>query len=1225
MTSRQVDSASINSKALWWISFIVLLALLCEGFVSSASAQSGQPRLVLSGPSAAVVNQPIIISLSLFDAQNLAGYQATFNYDTQAAEFAASESLGGDLRSEIRDVLPVKALGANGITLGAFSCPMANCLEAGTILPSRRTVSGANGDLLLASFSLLPRKAGRLEIDLADVLLVDPVGQSLNASFSVSKITINVGTSDERIPAPSGSARVRSLPAGASASLDLNGDSRVDYADAALFALEWVRAYEQGVVCANAYHNRADINGDGCIDVSDAQLVTQGFSTMQPMARISGGDITFVVNSTGDAGDSNVTDGVCKTTAGVCTLRAAIDQANANVGPNLITFAIPGTGLKTIQLTKTLPALSDITGGTFIDGYTQTGAVENTDPLASNAQIKVEVLGCMSTGCTQLPNGSYPTAEDVFQIISANNEIRGLSLYNGRRKFFVYGKGAQHNVFAGNFIGTNPTGSIQQSYLSNSAGLNLAEGASYNRIGGPNPADRNVISGNSHNGITFFDEGTDHNQIVNNIIGLRPNGTQRRRNASHGIDINSHSSYNIIEGNVVSGNSQGEGIEISHATLTTGNQVINNLIGTDVTGEVATSETSNAYNGVHLEDRVTNNLVANNVIGNNGNTTGSTFLRKGGITIEGYFTNGNEVRDNWIGVTRGGVPIPNENFGIRIIDAAQYNVIGPNNRIAYNRSGVIVSNLLPSGVIDNNSVTDYNTLTRNSIYDNTYIGIDIDTEGPSPNDPGDLDTGANEGLNTPVLLQASPQAVSGTACSLCTIEVFISSDGGAAIPQGKTFIGSGMSLADGSFIIPVSGVALGEYVTATATDAWGNTSEFSAQIAVSSVSLPEPTATPTVSLPQSYAYDRFNRTHPGWGRADKGGEYAAYNSTGYLNNDTFDYLSTDGAGTLILTRTNTTIGSYMTDVWATDVDILARMRIDHPTDGLNTQTMFVARHVNGNTEYRGRVTVSSLGRVGLRASRIVQNSETVLSSEVSLPAATITYTHNTFMWVRMQAMGTDPTTIRMRVWLDGQPEPAVWHYTASDSTPILQASGNIGFRAYVSDNSKYLLAQPVQVSFDDLCVTDGSIGSGCPAEIVSPTPTQTASPTPTATDTPSPTVTDTATPTATDTPSPTVTDTATPTATDTPSPTVTDTATPTATDTTVVPTTTVTSAVPTTTTTTSVVPTAATATSTSTTQTVTSTATPSRTVTSQPADQTKLPTQEVSPPSYRVYLPMIKR
>jgi CSLREA domain-containing protein len=61
---------------------------------------------------------------------------------------------------------------------------------------------------------------------------------------------------------------------------------------------------------------------------------------------------TFTVNSTADAVDANLADGVCETaTAGVCTLRAAIQQANASAGTDTIvlpagtyTLTIAGAG-----------------------------------------------------------------------------------------------------------------------------------------------------------------------------------------------------------------------------------------------------------------------------------------------------------------------------------------------------------------------------------------------------------------------------------------------------------------------------------------------------------------------------------------------------------------------------------------------------------------------------------------------------------------------------------------------------------------------------------------------------------------------------------------------------------------------------------------------------------------------------------------------------------------
>src|SRR5262245_50398661 len=60
----------------------------------------------------------------------------------------------------------------------------------------------------------------------------------------------------------------------------------------------------------------------------------------------------FLVNTTADAGD-----GVCDVTA--CTLREAINAANATAGPDTIDFAIPGVGVHTINPTSPLPAVKD--------------------------------------------------------------------------------------------------------------------------------------------------------------------------------------------------------------------------------------------------------------------------------------------------------------------------------------------------------------------------------------------------------------------------------------------------------------------------------------------------------------------------------------------------------------------------------------------------------------------------------------------------------------------------------------------------------------------------------------------------------------------------------------------------------------------------------------------------------------------------------------------------
>ena len=89
----------------------------------------------------------------------------------------------------------------------------------------------------------------------------------------------------------------------------------------------------------------------------------------------------IIVNSTADAIDVNPGDGICDDGAGNCTLRAAIEEANALLGTDTIAFNILGEGPHTIQPTSALPT---ITGPVGIDGYTQPGASENTNSPSPN-------------------------------------------------------------------------------------------------------------------------------------------------------------------------------------------------------------------------------------------------------------------------------------------------------------------------------------------------------------------------------------------------------------------------------------------------------------------------------------------------------------------------------------------------------------------------------------------------------------------------------------------------------------------------------------------------------------------------------------------------------------------------------------------------------------------------------------------------------------------------
>src|SRR6185437_10721099 len=112
-------------------------------------------------------------------------------------------------------------------------------------------------------------------------------------------------------------------------------------------------------------------------------------------------------------------------------------------------------------------------------------------------------------------------------------------------------------------------------------GLHIEQGAAGNVIGRPNLADRNVISGNGRSGVGIWHGGTNAIVIQNNIFGLSPDGTHRLQNMLHGVDMNYRTRGDMVGGtgqfehNVMSGNNF-DGVDVSHTSQTTNNQVVGN-------------------------------------------------------------------------------------------------------------------------------------------------------------------------------------------------------------------------------------------------------------------------------------------------------------------------------------------------------------------------------------------------------------------------------------------------------------------------------------------------------------------------------------------------------------------------------------------------------------------------------------------------------------------------
>lgn len=109
--------------------------------------------------------------------------------------------------------------------------------------------------------------------------------------------------------------------------------------------------------------------------------------------------------------------------------------------------------------------------------------------------------------------------------------------------------------------------------------------------------------------------------------------------------------------------------------------------------------------------------------------------------------------------------------------------------------------------------------------------------------------------------------------------------------------------------------------------------------------------------------------------------------------------------------------------------------------------------------------MTGTGSLFLSSTPVVGNAETVVVPEIQVPGA---QTAGQSVRVRFSAIGSAPTTLRARAWLDGTAEPSGWQATASDAAAELQSAGAVGLRFYLASGST---AAPATLRWDDFVVT----------------------------------------------------------------------------------------------------------------------------------------------------------
>jgi photosystem II stability/assembly factor-like uncharacterized protein len=607
---------------------------------------------------------------------------------------------------------------------------------------------------------------------------------------------------------------------------------------------------------------------------------------------------------------------------GTGSLRDAIINANANLGPDTIVFNIPGLGVKTISLLNLLP---EITERVTIDGTTQPG-------YAGSPLIEIDGLAVASG------NGNA----NGLVIKAGSTTVRGLAIGNFRNGFGIFLNSCDNNLIQANYLGVAPDGTTARP---NARGI-LLTNSSNNVIGGTTAATRNVISGNLNGGVDITGSG---NIIQGNFIGTNAAGTAALLQPG-GVSISNATSINNLiggtvagAGNLISGNSFGIQTSANATTIQgnligtdvtgtnkipnvsavgvfglntlvggltpgarnvisgnsgdgvfirgVGNKVQGNYIGTDITGTLALGNNGNGvvagdgalvggtapearniisgngnfgnvalgYNNSGAAATVQGNYIGTDVTGTRGlggsapgvniisagNVVGGTAAgarnvisgNSVGIQIENFGNSGaNVIQGNLIGLNAQGTgPLANKQQGIAI-SAASNNTIGgtqiqAGNIIAFN-GGPGITNLVGTG----------NVIRGNSIFSNNGLGIDLGANGVTANDSNDSDSGPNNLQNFPVingiLSSANSTTIQGSLSSLPLTTFQVDFYSNAAVDpsgngEGAQFFGSTSVNTDGNGNATInvtfpSGLATGRVITSTATDPNGNTSEFSA-------------------------------------------------------------------------------------------------------------------------------------------------------------------------------------------------------------------------------------------------------------------------------------------------------------------------------------------------------------------------------------------------------------
>jgi parallel beta-helix repeat protein len=426
--------------------------------------------------------------------------------------------------------------------------------------------------------------------------------------------------------------------------------------------------------------------------------------------------------------------------SGAGSLRQAVEDANLSPGHDLIAFAIDdalqvngryliesaglnvssamitidGTtqydfinapivelrdelGDSATGITLTFEATNSVVRGLAITGWTTGIGIG-----AENVRIAGNYVGIALDDSTGGGNGIgiviAPSLDSQVLIggttsddrnVIANSQVAGIEMFS-----------VSNAVVQGNYIGTDPSGLIARP---NQRGIyiwrQIAQAADNNLIGGPEPGEGNLISGNTIAGIEIDANGNfmEGNQIVGNWIGVDATGNAALPNGMGVVLANSFGTS--VSQNVISGNNT-HGILITAANE---NTLTGNIIGLNVAGDTAVP---NLNHGVSI-----GNFSENNIVGGIDAASRNVISGNNGYGVSISSSNNNRILGNYLGTdTAGESELTNGLLAIGLNESS-FNSIGSNEG-NFNGNLIVGASASQNGIsIENQS--NFNSITAN--------------------------------------------------------------------------------------------------------------------------------------------------------------------------------------------------------------------------------------------------------------------------------------------------------------------------------------------------------------------------------------------------------------------------------------------------------------------------------------------------------------------------------